>query len=161
MPRLRQTRIGGDQLRRVPAGFRQEFGILLQIGHPQRRQAVLAGAEKLAGTAEAKVDLRKLKAVAQRLERLEPLRRFLGLRCGEDAAEARMLAAADPPAKLVEFASPKRSPLSIVISVALGTSTPTSTSDVETNTCVSPQRKRSIAASFSSLVMRPWISPRR
>ena len=38
---------------------------------------------------------------------------------------------------------------------ALGTSTPTSTTVVATSTCVAPERKRSIAASFSSGAMRP------
>ena len=38
----------------------------------------------------------------------------------------------------------------MVISVALGTSTPTSTTDVETSTWISPLRKSSITASFSA-----------
>ena len=68
---------------------------------------MLPRAEKLAGTAKAKVDLGKFEAVACGLERPQSLLRFFGLRRGEDAAEAGMHAAADPPAKLVQFRQPE------------------------------------------------------
>ena len=52
-------------------------------------------------------------------------------------------------------AKPKRSPFSITMTVALGTSTPTSTTVVETSTSISPRLKASITRSFSPAGMRP------
>ena len=45
------------------------------------------------------------------------------------------------------------------MTVALGTSTPTSTTVVETRTSVAPSRKAAMASSFSPAPMRPWRSP--
>ena len=47
----------------------------------------------------------------------------------------------------------------MTMTVALGTSTPTSMTVVETRICVSFLRKLSMTASFSSLERRPWRRP--
>ena len=47
------------------------------------------------------------------------------------------------------------------MTVAFGTSTPTSMTVVETSTWISPREKAPIASSFSALFMRPWRSPTR
>ena len=52
-------------------------------------------------------------------------------------------------------ASPKRSAFSTIISVAFATSTPTSTTVVDTSTCVSPDSKRAIAAWRAAVSSRP------
>ena len=55
--------------------------------------------------------------------------------------------------------SPKTWASRITITVAAGTSTPTSMTVVDTSTGVRPEEKSAIARSFSSLVMRPCRSP--
>ena len=47
------------------------------------------------------------------------------------------------------------------MTVAFGTSTPTSITVVATSTSSSPRRKRPITSSFSALAIRPCISPSR
>ena len=54
---------------------------------------------------------------------------------------------------------PNRSASSTTMTVALGTSTPTSMTVVATRTSVRPARKRAIVASFSLGVTRPWSRP--
>ncbi len=56
---------------------------------------------------------------------------------------------------------PKRSASRMTITVALGTSTPTSITVVATNTSRRPGRKVSMTASFSTAGIRPWSSPTR
>ena len=56
---------------------------------------------------------------------------------------------------------PKRSASSTTITVAFGTSTPTSITVVAMSTWSSPARKRPITASFSADGSRPWSRPRR
>ena len=58
-------------------------------------------------------------------------------------------------------AKPKRSPSSMTITVASGTSTPTSSTVVETSICTSPRRNASMTASFSWFGMRPWSASTR
>ena len=58
-------------------------------------------------------------------------------------------------------ARPKRSACSITMTVAFGTSTPTSMTVVETSTWISPREKAPIASSFSALFIRPWSRPTR
>ena len=50
---------------------------------------------------------------------------------------------------------------SIVINVAFGTSTPTSTTEVATSTWTSPEWNACIIASFSCAPRRPWIKSKR
>jgi hypothetical protein len=52
--------------------------------------------------------------------------------------------------------SPNRSACSIIITVALGTSTPTSITVVATRRSASPDLNRCIASSFSYGSIRPW-----
>ena len=47
------------------------------------------------------------------------------------------------------------------MTVALGTSTPTSITVVATSTWIPPEEKSAITFSFSALFMRPWSSPTR
>ena len=55
--------------------------------------------------------------------------------------------------------SPNRSASKIIINVAFGTFTPTSTTVVETSTFTSPSEKLLITSSFSSACKRPCIKP--
>ena len=63
------------------------------------------------------------------------------------------------PRSWCRVARPKRSASQTIITVALGTSTPTSTTVVETSTCVTPERKSAMASSFSAADMRPVTMP--
>ena len=58
-------------------------------------------------------------------------------------------------------AKPKRSASATIMTVALGTSTPTSMTVVATSTCVSFARKRAMTSSFSAAFMRPCSSSTR
>ncbi len=68
-----QARVGGDQKLRFAAGFFQQFAIAVQVGDPQRRQAVLLRAERIAGTAEFKIELSQCKPIGRSGKRLQPL----------------------------------------------------------------------------------------
>ena len=59
------------------------------------------------------------------------------------------------------WARPKRSASRISMTVASGTSTPTSSTVVPTSTSSSPRRKRSIVASRSAAFIWPWTTPIR
>src|SRR5437660_231213 len=61
------------------------------------------------------------------------------------------------PRNWCSWARPKRSAPSIIITLALGTSTPTSTTAVATRTWISPATKRCMTSSFS--LRRPWMRP--
>ena len=119
--------------------------------------------KSVARPAKLEIDLGQLEAVGRGHKGLQPLARDSSrLRIAEHAAEARdSLPRLIRPRSWCNWARPKRWPPSMVISVALGTSTPTSMTDVHTSAWISPQRKRSMTASFSAGVMRPWIRPRR
>ena len=54
------------------------------------------------------------------------------------------------------WARPKRSACSTIMRVALGTSTPTSMTVVETRTWVSPRSKRAMASWREAASSRPW-----
>src|SRR5207244_1400322 len=74
----------------------------------------------------------------------------------EDRRRHRLAAEPRPtrPRNWCSCASPKRSAPSIIITVAFGTSTPTSTTAVATNTWISPATNRCITSSLS------WRPPR-
>ena len=117
---LQQVSIG-NQIRR------------LKYGHPG-----LAHAKELAGAAQLQILFRDLKAVLGALHSLEPLARIRQLGSGVGVADkdAKRLLAAAPhaAAQLVQLRQAKRSACSMIITVALGTSTPTSTTVVQTKT---------------------------
>ena len=70
-----------------------------------------------------------------------------------------MLPPADAPRSWCSWESPYRSAFSITMMTALGTSTPTSTTVVETRSWVSPREKEAITCSFSAGFIRPWSTP--
>lgn len=74
-----------------------------EVGDAEGGEAVLAGAEEVAGAAELEVDFGKAEAVGGVLEGVETALGFVGLGVREDGAEAGELAAADAPAELVEL----------------------------------------------------------
>ena len=128
------------------AGALEQLGVLGQARDPELRQAVLAGAEHLAGAAQLEVDLGERKPSRSLGDRLEPRQ----LRVAEQDAERRVLAAARPAraaggaargrsARRPRSASPSRS----------GTSMPTSITLVATSTSASPAANASIASGFS------------
>ena len=77
----------------------EQLVVLRQPRDPEHRQAVLARAEHLAGPAQLEVDLGEPEAVALVRDRLEPRQR----RVAEQDAERGVLAAAHPPAQLVQL----------------------------------------------------------
>ena len=72
-----------------------------------------------------------------------------------------MRATPDAPAQLMQLRQPKCSAFSISITVAFGTSTPTSISDVASKTFTRCARKSAITDSFSAPCMRPCSKPTR
>jgi hypothetical protein len=78
----------------------------------------------------------------------------------EQHADRALVAAPDPPAQLVELGEPEAVGMpSIIISVALGTSTPTSITVVATSTPARPLAKASITRPSPARFMRPWTRP--
>ena len=63
------------------------------------------------------------------------------------------------PRSWCSWESPYRSAFSITMMTALGTSTPTSTTVVETRSWVSPREKEVITRSFSAGFILPWSTP--
>ena len=120
-----------------------------------RAAAVLAGAEELAGAAERRSASAIAKpscvssSAASRASLLSPPPRETSAQVpGRSPRPTR-------PRSWWSCARPKRSACSTTISVAFGTSTPTSITVVETRTCVSPLSKRAIAAARAAASRRP------
>jgi hypothetical protein len=127
---------------------------------PEGLLARLAGAEQFARAAQLQVALGDQEAVGGVAHQRQPRPRGLAQPIAAQQDAVRL-----PPPRPTRprswwsWASPNRSACSITISVALGTSTPTSITVVATSTPSSPAAKRAITASFSGPFIRPWTSP--
>ncbi len=143
MIRMFEPRVGRKELLRFAAGLFQNRPIAPQIGHSQRRQAVLLRAEQIARAAEFKIHFRQLEAIARRRKRIEPRAGLLRQSIRPPAGRKSPASLPRPtrPRSWCNCASPNRSGESITMMQALGTSTPTSITLVETSTCVWPARK--------------------
>ena len=81
--------------------------VAAQVGHAERRQAVLAGAQQIARSAHFEIEFREPKAVDRIDERLQPLDHFLASGIGEHRAITRMSTAGDPAAHLMKLSQSK------------------------------------------------------
>ena len=136
--------------------------IALQVGDPQRRQAMLLGAEQIARPAQCEIELGQFEAVGRRRKRIEPraglLRHFARRRARRRNRDARRgrrgpaIGAAVPS----QIARPSRRPSRTHSARRRRLRSPTST---RAPACA-PARKSAIAASFSGGVIRPCISRR-
>ena len=134
----------------LPSRLGEQRRIGGQLGDAEPRQAVLARAEDLALAAKGQIHLGELEPVADRRDRLHPPAGELGLGIGEQDAMTLMPSATHPPAELVELGEAVALAPSISITVALGTSMPTSITVVATSTSMRPATNRSIASDFSA-----------
>ena len=160
---LGQVRVGSHQGLGVAAGFFQHG----RVAQPGRRSAAAAGraaacrtGRPARGAGNRSRPGRKPSVVATKAFSRSRASSVCGV--GEHAAEAGKLAAADPPAQLVQLGQAE----------PLGRSRSSSAwrwarpRPPRPPTCrpapgSRPRRKPSITASFSAGVMRPWIRPRR
>ncbi len=100
---LRKAWVAGDEFAGVFAGFGHDGGIANQIGHAERRQAVLAGADQVAGAAELKIDFGEFESVGGIDEGLQSLLGIVSRIVCKDTAVAGEDATADPAAHLMEL----------------------------------------------------------
>src|SRR5262249_18051943 len=96
-----ELRVGFNQLLCVAAGFFDQRRVAVQVGDSQRWESVLPRAEQIARSAQTKVGLGQLEAVARFGKRVEPLLGLVRGRRGKDAQVTRMRSAADSPAQLM------------------------------------------------------------
>ena len=149
------------------AGVLDGFAVSAEGGQLEVAAALLALAEDGALAADLEVDLGQLEAVVGADE---------GVQAGVAAGSLLLVAGRAPalvtrkqweasaprptrPRSWWSCAMPNRSASSTTMTVALGTSTPTSITVVATRTLVPPSRKRAMVASFSAAGSRPWSSP--
>ena len=123
--------------------------------------ARLARAEDLAGAAQPQILLGDAEAVIGLAHQGKPRARRFAERIAAQQQADRLCWSPRPtrPRSWWSWARPKRSACSTIISVALGTSTPTSITVVATSTAISPRWKAAITASFSGPFIRPWTTP--
>ena len=133
--------------------------VAAQAGDAQVGRPGLAHAEQAPLTADLEVQLGEAEAVAGLGQGPRAGGPLLRRRLAEEQAEARVLAAPDPAAQLVELREPETVGPSTTMAVAFGTSMPTSTTVVAASRSVRPVAKPSMAACFSSLRWPPWASP--
>ena len=134
----------------------------LERGDAQAREPALGEAEDVALLAQLEVLLGQGEPVVRLGDGLEPGRarsRRSSRRRGRRTT--RPMPRPTRPRSWWSWASPNRSAPWMIIIVAAGTSTPTSTTVVPTRTSSSPSRKRVISASRSAGFSRPWTIPTR
>ena len=149
-------------LRRVACLHHQRV-VAAQVPEPQRRHARLPRAGQVAEAAQLEVLLRDHEPVGRLGHHLQPLARLIAervlVRSGCTPTRARRVrpgpaagaAAPGRSARRARSASPTRS----------GTSTPTSTTVVETSIWISPATNARITRSFPSAFIRPCSSATR
>ena len=126
-------------------------------GRASGRACPIAGVEQRALTAESQVLVGELEAVGRRGHRVQSSAglEVVGLRVVDEEAVRGMLATPDAPAELMQLREAEASAFSTSITVAFGTSTPTSITVVEISRCERPLRNSSIRASLSAGRIRP------
>src|SRR6266487_5528955 len=101
--RLPKLRIDLDQRECITSRFADPLEVLHQPGELEVGEAALARVEDCALATDAEVLVGQREAVGGAGDRGHPRAPLLGLRVGEQDADARCPSAADPPAELVEL----------------------------------------------------------
>ena len=147
--RGREQRVLGQQSSGFALGRMEGAGVVHQVGDLQRRQTVLAAAEKVAGAAGLQIVLGHREAVCRGAEELEPLLNILAGVVADEEAPASAAPRPTRPRSWCRALRPYRSAFSMTMTVALGTSTPTSMTVVDTSASSRPALKSSMTAAFS------------
>ena len=147
---LPKSRVVVDDALGGSAGSHDEVAVKSEGGEAKVAPAPLARTEHGAFTPKCQVDLGQLETVRGPFERREPLDGDLRSRGAEQEADRGGASSPDPAAELVQLGDAEADRASsITITVAAGTSTPTSITVVATSTEISPARKAFITRSFS------------
>ncbi len=151
-----QLGVAGDDRLGARARALEQLRVLGQARDAELPEPGLARADQLALLAQSQVDLGQAEAVGVRARaRAAAPSRRAGRRAGSASGARR-----DPtrPRSWCSWEIPKRSAFSISITVALGTSIPTSITVVATSTSASPEANAAIASCFSRGRMPPCSS---
>ena len=126
-----------------------------RVGDPERQFAVLPRSQNVSWPADFKIGLGNLKAVRDRLQGRQPPQCLGRIGIGKQEAIALELPRLTRPRNWCSCDSPKRWASSMTMIVALGTSTPTSTTVVDTSTLIRPCRNASMTAVFAFVLDLP------
>lgn len=133
---------------RILVGKRYELAVMQHIHQPKVGQTALPATQHIALVPKLQIVFRQFIAIIGAHERVEPRPRRLTGWFGHEEHIPRRFSLPTRPRSWWSCERPKQSAFSTIITVASGTSTPTSTTVVETRTSILPALKSAMTASF-------------